>query len=114
MKTEATYLETGESAPKLFMSTKEISKYEGKSETFVRKVFREIETFLGERYPACLMGQDKPRTVSYYVYRDYISHRDQLQNRNTRKYVEPYNPMEIAKSCPMLIKVITIDKEDKY
>lgn len=104
-----TYVETGKSFPKLYMSAQQLSEYEGKTAAHYRTVIHEIEeqVKLG-RYPQTAIGNGKPVDVNYFVYRDYVTNRSRLKNKNLKKFVEPFNPMEIAKLCPLVREVVVM------
>lgn len=103
------YIETGKSFPRLFMTAKQLSEYEGHKENYYRTIFREIDGQIKEgRYFKTAMGNGDPRSVNYYVYRDYITNRRQLKDRNLRKYVKPFNPAEIAAICPLVREVVIV------
>ena len=102
-----TYIETGQSFPRLYMTVKQLKEYEGMSESYYRQIFREIsDQIAAGRYPNAAMGSDEPRSVNYYVYRDYTSVRRRLKNRNLKKTVQPFNPAEIAAICPLVREVV--------
>lgn len=104
-----TYIETGKSIPRLFMTAKQLFEYEGMTAAHYRQVFCEIEEQIRNgRYPLLSMSGDKPRSVNYYVYRDYITNRRRLKDRNLKKMVKPFNPAEIASICPMVREVLVV------
>lgn len=103
-----TYIETGKSFPKLFMTAEQLSGYEGMSASHYRGVFKEIEKQIEEgRYPKTAIGGN-PRSVNYYVYRDYMANRRRLRDRNLKKTVKPFNPAEIAAMCPLVREVVVM------
>lgn len=103
-----TYIETGKSSPKLFMTADQLSEYEGMSGAHYRSIIREIEKQIEEgRYPETSIGGN-PRSVNYYVYRDYMTNRRRLRNRNLKKTVKPFNPAEIAQICPLVREVVVM------
>ena len=103
-----TYIETGKSSPKLFMTADQLSEYEGMSGAHYRSIIREIEKQIKEgRYPETAIG-GSPRSVNYYVYRDYMTNRRRLRNRNLKKTVKPFNPAEIAQICPLVREVVVM------
>lgn len=107
-----TYVETGKSIPKLFMTANQLSEYEGLSSAYYRKIFCEIEDQIQKgRYPQLSISGEKPRSVNYYVYRDYITYRRQLKNKNLKKMAKPFNPAEIAALCPMVREVLVVSEE---
>lgn len=102
-----TYIETGRSFPKLFMTAKQLSEYEGLTPSHYRNIFREIEDQIeAGRYPKVAIGESDPRSVNYYVYRDYMANRRRLRDRNLKKTVKPFDPAEIAKICPLVREVV--------
>lgn len=102
-----TYIETGRSFPKLFMTAKQLSEYEGLTPSHYRNIFREIEDQIkAGRYPEVAIGESDPRSVNYYVYRDYMANRRRLRDRNLKKTVKPFDPAEIAKICPLVREVV--------
>ena len=106
-----TYVETGKSFPKLFMTAKQLSEYEGHKENYYRTIFREIDDQIKDgRYSATSMGDGDPRSVNYYVYRDYITNRRKLKDKNLRKHVKPFNPAEIAAICPLVREVVVVSE----
>ncbi len=105
-----TYVETGKSFPRLFMTAEQLSEYEGMSGSHYRKIFNEIDEWIGEgRYPRASLTDGKPRSVNYYVYRDYLTNRRMLKDRNLRKTVKPFNPAEIAIMCPLVREVVIME-----
>ena len=106
-----TYVETGKSFPKLFMTAKQLSEYEGHKENYYRTIFREIDDQIKDgRYSATSMGDGDPRSVNYYVYRDYITNRRKLKDKNLKKHVKPFNPAEIAAICPLVREVVVVSE----
>lgn len=107
------FIDTGNSIPKLYMTPKQLCKFEGRSESFFRKIFTELsdQIRLG-RYPQTAMGSD-PKSVNYYVYRDYMTNRKMLLDRNLKKVVKPFNPAEVAAICPIVREVVIIAEEEK-
>lgn len=106
-----TYVETGKSFPKLFMTAKQLSEYEGHKENYYRTIFREIDKQIEDgRYSETAMGDGDPRSVNYYVYRDYITNRRKLKDKNLRKHVKPFNPAEIAVICPLVREVVVVSE----
>lgn len=106
-----TYVETGKSYPRLFMTAKQLSEYEGHKENYYRTIFREIDDQIKDgRYSATSMGDGDPRSVNYYVYRDYITNRRKLKDKNLRKHVKPFNPAEIAVICPLVREVVVVSE----
>lgn len=102
-----TYIETGRSFPKLFMTAKQLSEYEGLTPSHYRNIFREIEDQIeAGRYPKVAIGESDPRSVNYYVYRDYMANRRRLRDCNLKKTVKPFDPAEIAKICPLVREVV--------
>ena len=107
-----TYVETGKSLPRIYMTAKQLSEYEGMTPAHYRAVFQEIEDQIGAgRYPRAALSDGKPRSVNYYVYRDYIANRKRLKNKNLRKMVKPFNPAEIAALCPLVREVVIMGDE---
>ena len=108
-----TFMETGKSLPRLFMSAEQLSEYEGKSSTHYRHSIHESEeqVRLG-RYPKTSVGNGKPMDVNYLVYRDYITNRNRLKSRTLKKTVEPFNPAEIAAMCPIVREVIVMGGDE--
>ena len=106
-----TYVETGKSFPKLFMTAKQLSEYEGHKENYYRIIFREIDSQIKDgRYSETAMGDGDPRSVNYYVYRDYITNRRKLKDKNLKKHVKPFNPAEIAAMCPLVREVVVVSE----
>lgn len=106
-----TYVETGKSYPRLFMTAKQLSEYEGHKENYYRTIFREIDDQIKDgRYSATSMGDGDPRSVNYYVYRDYITNRRKLKDKNLKKHVKPFNPAEIAVICPLVREVVVVSE----
>ena len=57
-----TYVETGKSFPKLFMTAKQLSEYEGHKENYYRTIFREIDEQIKDgRYSETAMGDGDPQ-----------------------------------------------------
>lgn len=108
-----TYLEAGKSVPRLFMTARQLSEYEGMTTTHYRHIFAEIEKLVSEgRYPKASITDNKPQSVNYYVYRDYMANRKKLGDKNLKKYVDPFNPVEIASICPMVREVIVMGEDE--
>ena len=57
-------------------------------------------------------GGGSPVSVNYYAYRDYITNRKALRDRNARKRVKPFDPAEVARLCPIVREVIVMEDED--
>ena len=108
-----TYVETGKSIPRLFMTAKQLSEYEGLTEGYYRKIFSEVsEQIVSGRYPEAALTDSAPRSISYYVYRDYMTNRKRLKDRALKKYVRPFNPAEVAAICPIIKEVIVMGEEE--
>ena len=106
-----TYIETGKSLPRIFMTANQLSEYEGMTAAHYRQVICEIEDQIVEgRYPQSAVGGD-PRSVNYYVYRDYMSNRKRLKSRNLKKTVKPFNAAEVAAICPIIREVVVMGEE---
>ncbi len=107
-----TYVETGKSFPRLFMTAEQLSAYEGMTGAHYRKVFNEIqEQIEAGRYPKTALSDSMPRSVNYYVYRDYLANRRRLHDRSLKKLVKPFNPAEIAALCPLVREVVVVADE---
>ena len=103
------YVEIGKSFPRLFMSAKQLSEYEGMTSGYYRLIIREIEEQIAEgRYSKAAVSETDPKTVSYYVYRDYVANRRKLKNKNLKKTVKPYNPADVAVLCPLVREVMVV------
>lgn len=100
------FIDTGNSVPKLYMTPKQLCEFEGRTDSFFRKIFAEIseQISLG-RYPQAAMSSS-PQSVNYYVYRDYMTNRKMLLDRNLKKVVKPFNPAEVAAICPIVREVV--------
>lgn len=108
-----TIIETGKSIPKLFMTAKQLSEYEGLTEGYYRKIFSEVsEQIVSGRYPEAALTDSAPRSINYYVYRDYMTNRKRLKDRALRKYVEDFDPAEIARICPILKEIIVLQEDE--
>lgn len=108
-----TYIETGKSIPRLFMTAKQLSEYEGLTEGYYRKIFSEVsEQIVSGRYPEAALTDSAPRSINYYVYRDYMANRKRLRDRALRKYVEDFNPQEVARICPILKEIIILQEDE--
>ena len=108
-----TIIETGKSIPKLFMTAKQLSEYEGLTEGYYRKIFSEVsEQIVSGRYPEAALTDSAPRSINYYVYRDYMTNRKRLKDRALRKYVEDFDPAEIARICPILKEIIVLQEAE--
>ena len=112
-----TYIETGKSLPRIFMTANQLSEYEGMTAAHYRQVICEIEDQIEEgRYPRSAVGGD-PRSVNYYVYRDYMcytperTNRKRLKSRNLKKTVKPFNAAEVAALCPIVREVVVMGDE---
>lgn len=106
------YVETGKSFPRLFMTAEQLAEYEGMTGSHYRQIFNEIKDQIGNgRYPKSSLSDGKPRSVNYYVYRDYVANRKRLRDRNLRKTVEPFNSAEIAQICPLVREVVVMGDE---
>ena len=109
-----TIIETGKSIPKLFMTAKQLSEYEGLTEGYYRKIFSEVsEQIVSGRYPEAALTDSAPRSINYYVYRDYTTNRKRLKDRALRKYVEDFDPAEIARICPILKEIIFLQEGER-
>lgn len=105
-----TYIETGKSLPRLFMTASQLAEYEGMTAGYYRLIFSEIDDQIRQgRYSPVSISDDKPRSVNYYVYRDYMANRKKLKDRNLKKYVRPFNPAEVAVICPLVREVIVME-----
>ena len=108
-----TYVEVGKSVPRLFMTANQLAEYEGMTSGHYRQVFQEIEEQIQNgRYSNAALTDEKPKSVSYYVYRDYIANRKKLKNKTLKKYVKPFNPAEIATLCPIVREVIVMGEDE--
>lgn len=106
-----TYIESGKSFPKLFMTAVQLAEYEGMSESHYRQIFSEIRQQVKDgRYPDGSVSDTKPASVNYYVYRDYLTNRRKLKNKNLRKTAAPFNPAEIARICPLVREVVIVSE----
>lgn len=103
------FIESGKSFPRIFMTAEQLAEYEGMSGTHYRVIFNEIEQEIANgRYPAVSLSDGKPRSVNYFVYRDYLANRKRLKNRNLKKTVKPFNAAEIASICPIVREVVVM------
>lgn len=103
-----TFVDVGKSIPKLFMTAKQLSEYEGMTVGHYYHIFGEMkEEISSGRYPKTAMGGN-PISVSYYAYRDYITNRKALRDRNARKRVKPFDPAEVARLCPIVREVVVM------
>lgn len=108
-----TFVDTGRSLPRLFMSAEQLSEYEGMTPAYYRKVIHEIEEQIRlGRYPKTAVGNGRPMDVNYFVYRDYVTNRNRLKSRTLKKTVGPFNPAEIAALCPIAREVIIVGGEE--
>lgn len=108
-----TIIETGKSIPKLFMTAKQLSECEGLTEGYYRKIFSEVsEQIVSGRYPEAALTDSAPRSINYYVYRDYMTNRKRLKDRALRKYVEDFDPAEITRICPILKEIIVLQEDE--
>lgn len=106
-----TYIESGKSFPKLFMTAVQLAEYEGMSESHYRQIFSEIRQQVKDgRYPDGSVSDTKPASVNYYVYRDYLTNRRKLKNRNLKKTVNPFNPADVARICPLVREVVIVSE----
>lgn len=107
-----TYIETGKSVPRIFMTAKQLSEYEGMTLSHYYHIFGEMaEEVKTGRYPEVVLG-GSPVSVNYYAYRDYITNRKALRDRNMRKRVKPFDPAEVSRLCPIVREVIVMGDED--
>lgn len=57
------------------------------------------EEVLNGRYPDCSVIEDGGlKLINYLVFIDYLNNRQKLREPNLRKYVQPFDAYEIAKS----------------
>ena len=57
------------------------------------------EEVLNGRYPECSVIEDGGlKLINYLVFIDYLNNRQKLREPNLRKYVQPFDAYEIAKS----------------
>lgn len=106
------FVDGGRSVPKLFMTAKQLSEYEGMTVGHYYHIFGEMaEEIKTGRYPDVVLG-GSPVSVNYYAYRDYITNRKALRDRNMRKRVKPFDPAEVARLCPIVREVIVMGDED--
>jgi DNA-binding Lrp family transcriptional regulator len=57
------------------------------------------EEVLSGRYPDCSVIEDGGlKLINYLVFIDYLNNRQKLREPNLRKYVQPFDAYEIAKS----------------
>lgn len=83
-----------------YRSYKELSADTGKSVRFLKGIVAEMRTEIGKRYNKYVLIDDgKTVLVNYLAFIDYMVNRKQLKDKNARKYVEPYDPTEIAWNC---------------
>lgn len=107
-----TYIETGKSFPRIFMTAKQLSEYEGMTLSHYYHIFGEIKQEISDgRYPKTVMGGN-PMSVNFYAYRDYITNRRELRDKKLRKRVKPFDPAEVARLCPIVREVIVMGDED--
>lgn len=105
------YIEMGKFFPRIFMTAKQLSEYEGKTPTHYRHIIHEIECQVKRgRYPDSCIGDDGEMSVNYFVFRDYLANRKALKDKNLCKHVKPFNPAEIASICPIVKEVVVMDK----
>ena len=91
------------------MTAVQLAEYEGMSESHYRQIFSEIRQQVKDgRYPDGSVSDTKPASVNYYVYRDYLTNRRKLKNKNLRKTAVPFNPAEIARICPLVREVVIV------
>lgn len=76
-------------------STKTIDNY-------VSGLQEQIEQGRYSRYAVC------GRYISFYALMDYMKYRDQLSDKNMKKYVPPFNPAELQELCGIHSKVVNM------
>ena len=107
MKTERS-VDIGCSVPRLFMTVRQLAKFEQRSELTIRNVIGEIkEQIMEGRYPKTAVGE-YPLSVNYYVYRDYVTYRKRLKEKNLKSQVPKFNAREIAAICPIIRESIKL------
>ena len=82
---------------KQYISRAEAIEEFGLSETGLRRILDELRGFsgVGKRYgPYALRGQGKYLQVRYAVLTDYMSYRDRLRNKDSKKYVPEFDVRE--------------------
>lgn len=104
---------------KQYISRAEVKEDFGLSETGLRRVLDELMGFsgVGKRYgPYAIRGQGKYLQVRYAVLTDYMSYRDRLNNKDSRKYVPDFDVREAERdlgvtSDVFITREINIDAE---
>ena len=93
-----TYMESTKGIP--YKSKVVLAKELGISPGTVNNRAKEIkEEVLNGRYPDCSIIEDGGlKLINYLVFIDYLNNRQKLREPNLRKYVQPFDAYEIAKS----------------
>ena len=82
---------------KQYISRAEAMKELGVTESGLKKIVSEIRAFsgIGRRYGQyAIRGSGKLLQIRYAVLTDYMSYRDRLSNKDTRKYVPDFDIRE--------------------
>ena len=82
---------------KQYITRTEAMEELGLSTTAMRTILNEIRSYsgVGKRYgPYALRGSGRLMQVRYAVLTDYMSYRDRLRNKDTRKYVPDFDVRE--------------------
>lgn len=91
------YLSRNELAQELHYTPKTIDK-------FIKGVQNEIGK---GRYHRCAVAGNR---INFYAVVDYMTYREQLEDKNMRKLVPPFDPAGIAELCGYNMQLIRMDK----
>lgn len=106
------FIATGKSIPKIYMSARQIAEYEEVKTATISLRIKEIqEQVKAGRYPKTAIMDTMPVKVNFYAYYDYMCNRKRLRDKHLKKFVEPFNPGEIAYICPIVQETIMVTEE---
>lgn len=80
-----------------YLSKKDLAKELHCSASTVSKLIKGVQDEIGKgRYHRCAVAGNR---FNFYAVIDYMTHKDQLADKNMRKLVPPFDPAGIAKLC---------------
>ena len=87
----------------IFATRKALADEYGISERTVDNRMKEIEEET-ERYGKyAVLKEGYMKVVNYLVWVDFMANRRLLREKNLRKHVDPYDPIEVAKSIGLYV-----------
>ena len=84
--------------PTIYLSIPELAEEYHKSKSTVRKYLDEIDT--EARYKSAWIDLEpgaRVRHINRNVWEDFLHYRTWLQDRNLRKHLRPFDPVEVAR-----------------